>query len=58
MIIVTTEAGWWAVATSREKGGGWMTAFEALSLTVQFGLVLIGLITLMVSIVVYLNKKK
>ncbi|MFZ3577489.1 putative holin-like toxin [Virgibacillus sp. DJP39] len=35
-----------------------MTTFEALSLIVQFGLVQIATLTLIVTIVVYLNKKK
>ncbi|WP_234402431.1 putative holin-like toxin [Oceanobacillus damuensis] len=35
-----------------------MTAFEALSLVAQFSLSLIATLTLLVSIVVYFNKKK
>ncbi|WP_245983574.1 putative holin-like toxin [Ammoniphilus oxalaticus] len=35
-----------------------MTTFEAFSLIAQFSLVLIALLTLVVSIVVYLNKQK
>ncbi|WP_257008423.1 putative holin-like toxin [Bacillus sp. FJAT-45350] len=35
-----------------------MTTYEALSLLVQFSLVLIAVLTLIVTIVVYLNKKK
>ncbi|WP_283246016.1 putative holin-like toxin [Bacillus suaedae] len=35
-----------------------MTTFEALSLLGQFSLVLIGAITLVITFVVYLNKKK
>ncbi|AKP45955.1 hypothetical protein BSM4216_0616 [Bacillus smithii] len=40
------------------KGGGKMTTYEALSLVAQFGLVLIGVLTLIVTMVVYINKKK
>ncbi|WP_261178126.1 putative holin-like toxin [Anaerobacillus sp. CMMVII] len=35
-----------------------MTTFEAFSLIAQFGLVLIAAFTLIITIVVYLNKKK
>jgi len=35
-----------------------MTTFEALSLVAQFGLLQIVTVTLIVTIVVYLNKKK
>ncbi|WP_245983301.1 putative holin-like toxin [Ammoniphilus oxalaticus] len=35
-----------------------MTTFEAISLIANFSLVLIALLTLVVSIVVHLNKKK
>ncbi|WP_035018939.1 putative holin-like toxin [Anoxybacillus flavithermus] len=40
------------------EGGGSMTAYEALSLIAQFSLVFIGMLTLTVTIVVYINKKK
>ncbi|WP_246050080.1 putative holin-like toxin [Aquibacillus sediminis] len=35
-----------------------MTAYEALSLIAQFSLTLLAALTLVVTIVVYLNKKK
>ncbi|WP_231746934.1 putative holin-like toxin [Lentibacillus sp. JNUCC-1] len=35
-----------------------MTAFEALSLVAQFSISLIALLTLIIAVVVFLNKKK
>jgi len=35
-----------------------MTTFEALSLVAQFGLAIVALLTLIVSVVISLNKKK
>ncbi|WP_040340945.1 putative holin-like toxin [Bacillus smithii] len=35
-----------------------MTTYEALSLVAQFSLVLTGVLTLIVTMVVYINKKK
>ncbi|MFC0469129.1 putative holin-like toxin [Halalkalibacter kiskunsagensis] len=35
-----------------------MTAYEAISLLAQFSLVLIAMLTLIITIVVYLHKKK
>ncbi len=35
-----------------------MTTYEALSLVAQFSLVLIGMLTLIVTMVVYINKKE
>src|SRR5699024_5298612 len=40
------------------KGGGKMTTFEALSLVAQFSLAIVAMLTFIVTIVVFLNKKK
>ncbi|WP_370875957.1 putative holin-like toxin [Evansella vedderi] len=50
------KAGW--RQNSLGKGGDALTIYESLSLIALFGQVLIALLVLVVTIVVFLNKKK
>ena len=52
----TCKVGGWP--SSLQKGGGRMTAFEALSLVAQFSLTIVAVLTLVVTVVVFIEKKK